>query len=120
MTDPQSERLNEDPRVKQLIEDVAAVKGDVGALKIDVAMLSTEVATNTVLTKQVKENTAGLVNILNESEQAFRLFNRIMNCLRWFVRSALGPLAIVVGGIWAVTHDGRPPEWLKSWIDLFK
>lgn len=120
MADAQPERRKDDPRVKQLIEDVAAVKGDVGALKIDVATLSSEVAANTVITQEVKVNTSGVVNFLNESEQAFRLFNRIMNGLRWFIRRAIFPLAIIVGTIWAITHDGRPPEWLKSWIDLFR
>lgn len=120
MNDGLPQQRKDDPRVKQLIEDVAAVKGDVGALKIDVAMLSSEVATNTLLTKEVKESTAGIVGFLNESQQAFRLFNRIMNLLRWFIRRALFPLLILAGAIWAITHDGRPPEWLKSWIDLFR
>ena len=43
-----------------------------------------------------------------------------MNGLRWFFRKAVIPLVILIGGIYAITHEGRPPEWVKSWIDLFK
>jgi len=116
----QSERRKDDAVVRQLIADLAAVKGDVGALKVDVALLSSEVATNTLLTQEVKINTAGVVQFLNESEQAFRLFNRVMNGLRWFMRRAVLPLALLAGAFWAIAHDGRPPDWLKSWVDLFK
>lgn len=115
-----SERRKNDPVVRQLIADLAVVRGDVGALKVDVAMLSSEVATNTLLTQEVKINTAGVVQFLNESEQAFKLFNRVMNALRWFIRRAVLPLALLGGSIYAITHEGRPPEWLKSWVDLFK
>lgn len=106
MTDAQQNRRNDDPRVQQLIEDVAAVKD--------------EVATNTALTKKIQESTAGLVEFFNDSREAFRLFNKMMNALRWFLRKALFPLAIIIGTCYAITHDGRPPEWLKSWFDLFK
>lgn len=113
MAEIPTERRKDDPRVRQLIEDVAAVKVEVGRL-------SHEVAANTALTQEVKVNTAGVVTFLNESEQAFKLFNRVMSALRWFLRKAVIPLALVVGAFWAISHDGRPPEWLKSWIDLFR
>ena len=61
MTAKPDERRKEDPRVQQLIADVAAVKGDLGAMKIDLATLSTEVANNTLLVQEVKVNTAGVV-----------------------------------------------------------
>lgn len=99
--------------MQQLVEDL-------GAIKVDVAALDAKVADNTRLTKQIQESTAGLVEFFNDSREAFRLFNKLMNIVRWFIRRALLPLAVVVGGFYAIAHDGRPPEWLKSWFDLFK
>ena len=72
------------------------------------------------LTKQIQESTAGMVAFFQESRGAFRLFNRLMHGLHWFIRKVFFRLALIVAAIWALTHDGRPPEWLKSWIDLLK
>ena len=82
MTDEQPDRRKDDPRVQQVIENQVAIKAQV-------TQLSTEVATNTALTKQIQESTAGLVAFFQESRGAFRLFNRIMNGLHWFIRKAL-------------------------------
>lgn len=113
MNDGQQERRKDDPRVKQLVDDV-------GALKIDVATLSSEVSDNTLLTKEVHANTAGLVEFFNDTREAFRLFNKIMDATRWFLRKALFPLVTIVGILYAVAHHMQPPDWLKSWVDLLK
>lgn len=114
------ERRKEDPRVRQLSEDVGALKADVGGLKIDVGVLSSDVSANTLLTLEVKENTAGLVEIIKDSREAFRLFNKIMGLVRWFIRRALTPFVVVAALLYAITHDMRPPEWLQSWVDLVR
>ena len=127
MNEAQPERRKEDPRVRQLVEDVgslkfdvASVSADVGSVKRDLAILSSHVETNTVLTRQTQEGTAGLVEFLNDSREAFRLFNKTMGGVRWFSRKALLPLALGAAAAWAIAHDGRPPEWIKSWIELFR
>ena len=61
-----------------------------------------------------------MVAFFEDSRDAFRLFNKIMNGLRWFIRRAVIPVLLLVGGVFAITHDGHPPEWLKHWVDLFK
>lgn len=104
MSDDQNRR--HDHRVDQLVADVKAVNE-----KLD---------SNTALTLQIQESTAGLVEFFNDSRDAFRLFNKLMNAMRWFLRKALLPLAFVVAGIYAIAHDGRPPDWIKSWVDLFR
>jgi hypothetical protein len=105
MADDQNDR-RDDPRVGQLVADVKA--------------LNEKVDSNTALTLQIQESTAGLVEFFNDSREAFRLFNKLMNALRWFLRKAMLPLAFILAGLYAIAHDGRPPEWIKSWVDLFK
>lgn len=106
MNEGQYERRKDDPRVRQLV--------------VDVSVLQEEVKRNTTLTLEIRDSTAGLVEFFNDSREAFRLFNKMMNALRWFLRKALLPLIVVLGGCYAIAHDGRPPLWLKMWIDLFK
>lgn len=106
MNDAQPERRKDDPRVRQLVDDVNQLKRDVAA--------------NTELTRAIQQSTAGLVEFFNDSREAFRLFNKTMNGLRWFLRKALLPLVFVIAGIYTISHDGRPPDWLKSWVDLFR
>lgn len=113
MSDVQHERRKDDPRVRKLIADMGSLMADVGAL-------SSEVAANTVLTKQIQESTAGLVEFFNDSREAFRLFNKLMSAVRWFLRKALFPIVVIVAVLYAVAHDMRPPGWLKYWVELFK
>lgn len=113
MNDAQPDLRKDDPRVKQLVEDV-------GSLKADVASLSSEVAANTMLTRQIQEGTAGLVEMFDDARDAFRLFNKLMSWVRWFLRKALFPLVVIAAVFYAWAHDMRPPPWLKFWIELFK
>lgn len=99
MTDGQPERRKDDRRVRKLIDDVASL---------------------TVAVAKIQESTSGLVEWFDNSSKAFHLFIRGMTALNWFIRKALGPLMFLAALVYAIAHGGRPPEWLKSWIDLFR
>lgn len=61
-----------------------------------------------------------LLALFDDSKEALKLFNKLMALIRWFIKKAMLPLMFIVGGVYAMAHHGRPPEWIKSWIDLFR
>lgn len=98
------DRRKDDPRVDVLVSDVASLRQ--------------EVADNTEMTREVKANTADFVEFLNDSKAAFRLFNRSMKVLRWIVKTAVLPGVLIIAGYYAWRHEGRPPGWLKYWLEV--
>src|SRR6185436_18552361 len=89
-----TERRKDDRRIKELSDLVAALDANVSQLTRDMAPL---------------------LELFADSKEAFRLFNKMMGLIRWFIRKAMLPLAFIIGGIYALAHHGRPPEWIKGW-----
>lgn len=114
------ERRKEDQRVRKLIDDVAALKGDIAVNAAAMADLKIDVQANTDMTRRIHDSTAGMVEMFNDMRGGFRLFNKLMSAVRWFLRKALFPLVFIAGASYAITHGGRLPEWIKLWFDLFR
>lgn len=89
------ERRKDDRRIRELAEVVAALDEKVTQLM-------------------------PLLVLFDDSREAFKLFNKLMALIRWFIKTAMLPLLFIAGGIYALAHHGRPPDWIKSWIDLFR
>lgn len=107
------ERRKDDARVSRLGDDVAQ-------LKVDVAQLKVAVQANTEMTQQIMASTSGLVEFFNDSRAAFRLFNKMMMMIRWFMQKAMLPFVFVAGVIYAATHHGALPAWIKAWFDIIQ
>lgn len=114
------ERRKDDPRIRQVCDDVASMKTDIALNATALADLKLDVSANTEITSKIHESTKGLVEFLGSSSAAFSLFNKIMSSLRWFLRRIVWPFVIVFVFLYALSHGGRLPEWLKSFAELFR
>lgn len=127
MAEARIERRRDDARVRELVAQVAALTVDVaanseqgGRLVERVAQLSVDVAANTELTKRIEINTAGIVELMASSERAGVKFVKLVSGLNWILRKVLPPFVAIAAVAYALWHGGRPPEFLKDWINLFK
>jgi hypothetical protein len=63
----------------------------------------------------VAQDTAEIRNYWQEARSAFRLFNRIAGVVRYFVKYIVLPVAFLLAALYAWTHNGQLPGWLK-WL----
>lgn len=64
--------------------------------------------------EQVANDTQELRELWTEARAAFRLFSRLVSVGRWLVKFVVLPVALLLGALYAWTHEGRPPAWLHS------
>lgn len=89
--------------------------------------LSDKIQENTDVTKgidtkvdNIDANLGWLVQMLQEGRGAFKLFSRLMFCIRWVGKKLLWPLILVIGGCYAAFHGGEVPGWIDKLIHFWK
>jgi hypothetical protein len=66
----------------------------------------------------IANDTKELRELWSEARSAFRFFTRCMAALRWTIKFIVLPVVFVLAAIYAWSHEGKPPTWLKSIADI--
>jgi hypothetical protein len=68
----------------------------------------------------IADDTKELRQLWSEARTAFRFFTRCMAALRWILKFVVLPVALVFAAVYAWSHEGRPPLWLKTLTEIIE
>ena len=78
----------------------------------------------------LEENTRTLMEIVNDTREirqiwaeargTFRLFARIVYGIRWTIKYVVLPLVLLLVAIYAWTHEGQAPNWMRSLVKIME
>ena len=95
-------------------ENLVKVFGNrLDALEESVQILREQLEVNTKITQAVANGTQDIVEFWREARQAFTLFNKIANGVRWTIKKVVLPVAIVLAAMVA-WKTGVVPGWLAK------
>lgn len=95
-------------------ENLVRVLGDrLDALEESVQVLREQMEVNTTITQEVANGTKDIVEFWSEARQAFTLFNKVANGIRWIIKKLVLPVAIVLAALVA-WKTGAAPAWLAK------
>lgn len=118
---PNANRRRDDGRLSVLQEDLQLVKESQESMAIvlsvhasDLAANKVAIDANTVITGEIKRNTDEIVSIFGTMKNGMQTLHWVSLGLKWFGKHVLLPAALVYGFIYAITHHGQIPPWLKE------
>lgn len=101
--------------------ELTAINCRLDAGEARMTSIESSLATNTELTKQIAQNTAGFVAFQDDLASGTRFLCRCVKGVQFVLRDVIEPYwkpsLIVFVVVYLVTHDGSLPRWI---LDLIK
>ncbi len=110
----QGNRRRSDHTLPLIAADVELLKERHEEMKREFANARIAIEANHLLTKEIKCNTDEIVKQFKERKARVAVMVWAARGLRWIGKNIVLPACILYGGLYALTHHGQIPPWLKE------